>query len=439
MTLFVLAVCIALGISALCSLLEATLLSLTPSQVAELSARRPRVAGIWQDFKKNIERPIAVILILNTAAHTMGASIAGAEFERLWGEKWLIVFSLVLTYLMLQFTEILPKTMGVAYNATIAPIMARPLAWLVVALSPVLRFIHLVNRPFERKGSPRVARAIEEISALASIARTANAIDLQQARLIEAASRLPEMKARQIMTPRPDMVFLLLDQPLGEILETVQNSAFTRFPLCEGDVDHVVGMIHARDLLNHLRLITGKLPVPEQRSEQEPAVAIPEPAPGSALHVIGSGDIDLRKIVRQVLFIPEGTALPAVLRQFQESRIHMAVVVDEYGSTQGVVTLEDVVEEMVGEIEDEFDAPNRDAPIQQGETLVVSGSMGLHDLRAQLGVEFVEDEDVDTVGGYLQKHLGRLPEVGDVIPLGPFQARVLSIDRRRVRKVQLRK
>jgi putative hemolysin len=439
MTLFILAVCIALGVSALCSLLEATLLSLTPSQVAELSARRPRVAGIWQDFKKNIERPIAVILILNTAAHTMGASIAGAEFERLWGEKWLIVFSLVLTYLMLQFTEILPKTMGVAYNAKVAPVIARPLAWLVVALSPVLRFIHLVNRPFERKGSPRVARAIEEISALASIARTANAIDLQQARLIEAASRLPEMKARQIMTPRPDMVFLLLDQPLGEILETIQNSTFTRFPLCEGDVDHVVGMIHARDLFNHLRLVPGKLQVPEQRSEQEHAVAIPEPKPGSALHVIGSGDIDLRTIVRQVLFIPEGTALPAVLRQFQESRIHMAVVVDEYGSTQGVVTLEDVVEEMVGEIEDEFDAPNRDAPIQQGETMVISGSMGLHDLRAQFGVEFVEDEDVDTVGGYLQKHLGRLPEIGDVIPLGPYQAHVLSIDRRRVRKVQLRK
>ncbi|HEV2293669.1 MAG TPA: hemolysin family protein [Tepidisphaeraceae bacterium] len=438
MTLFLVAVCLALSISALCSLLEATLLSLTPSQVAELSTRRPRAAAIWQEFKKSIEKPIAVILILNTAAHTIGASVAGAEFERLWGEKWLLGFSLLLTYLMLQFTEILPKTLGVTYNRTLAVVIARPLATLVWALSPVLRFIHLVNRPFERKHRPEGSRAIEEISALASVARTANAIDLQQARLIQAASRLPDMKARQVMTPRLDMVLLTLGQPLAEVLKTVQTSPFTRLPLCEGDIDHVIGMIHVRDLFNHLKLIPGKLRLTDERDEHGEAIAVIDGLPGSAIHVIGSGDVDLRRIMRQVLFVPESTPVPQLLKQFQESRIHMGLVVDEYGSTLGVVTLEDVIEEMVGEIQDEFDVVPAAPIVARGDVYHVSGSLGLHELREQIDLTGVEEEQVDTIGGYFQKQLGRLPELGDVVPIGQFDAKVLTIDRRRVGTVELR-
>ena len=437
MTLFIIVVGTALMISAICSLLEATLLSLTPSQVADLSARRPRAAAIWHDFKRNIEKPIAVILILNTAAHTIGASVAGAEFERIWGEKGLFAFSLVLTYVMLQFTEILPKTLGVAYNRALAPLIARPLAWLVWALSPVLAFIHLVNRPFERKAKPQSSRAMEEISALASIARTANAIDIQQARLIEAASRLPDLRARQIMTSRLDTVYLRIDQPLREVLKTVQKSPFTRLPLCDGDIDHIIGMIHVRDLFNHLKLIPGKLRFSSEKGEDGEAIAIPDGLPGSALHVIGSGDIDFRKIMRRVLFVPENTPVPQLLKQFQESRVHMAVVVDEYGATVGVVTLEDVIEEMVGEIQDEFDIAPAVPFVTEGDLHRVSGTLGLHELHERIGLE-VEDEDVDTLSGYIQKHLGRMPEVGDTLPIAQFEARVTTIDRRRVGTVELR-
>ena len=140
----------ALGVSALCSLLEATLLSLPASEVAMMASRYPRVAAVWEQFRRRIERPIAVILILNTAAHTIGATVAGARFEVLFGEKWLLVFSLVLTYLILQFSEILPKTLGVRYNREIAPCMALPLNAISTCLSPLVWLVHLVNRPFER-------------------------------------------------------------------------------------------------------------------------------------------------------------------------------------------------------------------------------------------------------------------------------------------------
>ncbi|MHB8866741.1 MAG: CNNM domain-containing protein, partial [Pirellulaceae bacterium] len=125
MTLFIVSVSMALLISAICSLMEATLLSLTPSQVAELAHRQPKLGAIWQRFKANVQPPIATILLLNTAAHTIGASVAGSQFDELFGDEWILAFSLVFTFVMLQFTEILPKTIGVRYNREVARIIGR--------------------------------------------------------------------------------------------------------------------------------------------------------------------------------------------------------------------------------------------------------------------------------------------------------------------------
>lgn len=438
MLLFISAVMLALCVSALCSLLEATLLSVTPPQIAQMHSMRPRAAAIWQRFKQNIEQPIAVILIVNTAAHTIGATVAGAQFELLFGDRWVIAFSLVLTYLMLQFTEILPKTVGVTHNRALAPLIARPLDWLVRLFTPLLRFIHWVNRPFERRTAGPAPQAIQEISAMASIARTAGAIDLQQARLIEAASRLPELRVRQIMTHRTSLVYLKIGQPLEEVLRTVQQIPYTRLPLCEGDVDHIIGMIHVRDLFNHLKLTPGKLKFIDEKGKHGEPVAVVDGLPGAATHVIGSGDIDLLKIMRRIIVVPELTPVPSLLRQFQESRIHMAAVVDEYGATLGVVTLEDIIEEMVGDIEDEFDAAPQDLIPGERGSYRAAGSRPLHELRDQIGLD-VQDEQVDTLGGYIQKQLGRFPEKGDVVRIGQFEVVVLSIDRRRVGQVELRK
>ena len=201
MTLFIASVLLALMVSAVCSLFEAALLSYTPSQVATLSMERPRLGAIWQQFKDNIERPIAVILILNTAAHTIGATIAGAQFKAVFGEQWLILFSVLFTYLMLQFTEVLPKSLGVSYNAALAPIMAPTLALLVRVFNPIVVFVQLINRPFSRTGDLEDT-TLTEIAALAASARLSKSIDPQQARMIQAASNLEEVRVRQIMTPR---------------------------------------------------------------------------------------------------------------------------------------------------------------------------------------------------------------------------------------------
>ena len=154
MWLFVLAVTGALLISALCSLMEAALLSLRPSQIAEMSSRSPRIAAVWRRFKAEIERPIAAILILNTAAHTIGASVAGAEFNALFGDQWIWAFSLLFTFLMLQFTEIMPKSAGVRYNRQVAIRIARPLALLVRRVTPRRPYSTLDQPAFWRETLP---------------------------------------------------------------------------------------------------------------------------------------------------------------------------------------------------------------------------------------------------------------------------------------------
>ena len=194
MWLLILSVLGALLISALCSLMEATLLSLRPGQIAEIANRRPRVAAIWQRLAADIERPIAAILILNTAAHTIGASVAGAEFDRLYGDKWILVFSIVFTFLMLQFTEILPKGIGVRHNQPVAAWIAWPLSLLVRVTRPVQAFVHFVNRPFS--GSRTEAKrptTSDEIVALTRFARLSGEISTEQEYIIRRGTLLSSL------------------------------------------------------------------------------------------------------------------------------------------------------------------------------------------------------------------------------------------------------
>jgi CBS domain containing-hemolysin-like protein len=191
-----------------------------------------------------------------------------------------------------------------------------------------------------------------------------------------------------------------------------------------------------KDLFAHLKLTPGKLRFIDERTPEGELIAIPTGLPGSAVHVIGSGELNLAKIKRDVLFVPELTPVPKLLRQFQTSHIHMAVVVDEYGATRGIVTLEDVIEEIVGEIEDEFDPAASQDFVPEGENYRVNGLFPLHELRDKLKIDHVEAGDVDTVGGYVIQELGRFPRPGDAVELGEeYTIKVVTVQQKRVGQV----
>ena len=316
-----------------------------------------------------------------------------------------------------------------------------PAIWLLnAAANAVVRLVHVPSAADAAHGG-ELAHSQEELRALLLQAVAAGTIPKGSAKILTGAFEFGELKVRQIMTPRLKVDYLTLDEPIGRVLRTVQKSAYTRLPLCDGDLDHVVGLVHMKDLFAHLQLAPGKLrfadPDPSVNGGQP--VAIADGQPGSALHVIGSGDVDLRKVQREVLFVPELTPVPQLLRQFQARHLHLAVVVDEYGATLGIVTLEDVLEEIVGEIEDEFDPATPQQPFvrEADGRCRVHGQYPLHELRDRLSLpdDLNLGEDVDTVGGYVTRQLKRWPKAGDVVDLGPYEVRVTAAQQNRVQQV----
>ncbi|HEX2972246.1 MAG TPA: hemolysin family protein, partial [Tepidisphaeraceae bacterium] len=339
--------------------------------------------------------------------------------------------------------EVAPKNCAIYYPDKLLPILAPALVAFTYLLYPAIWALNSASNALLRLSGIHIHDAAhgsvphtaEELRRLLTQSIKYGAIAKGSGQILTSAFEFGQLKVRQIMTPRTEVDYLKLDQPIGQVLRTVQKGAYTRLPLCDGDIDHVIGLVHMKDLFNHLKLIPGRLRFTDEVTGDGEAVVIADGLPGSAVHVIGSGDIDLRQIKRDILFVPELLDVVKLLRQFQQSHTHMAVVVDEYGATQGIVTLEDIVEELVGEIEDEFDISSQPAFIAEGENYRVSGLFPIHELRERLNLEELQMGDVDTLNGYIVQQLGHWPRVGDTVSLGDYTVRVLTVSQKRVGQV----
>lgn len=410
MVYLIVSLSIALSISFLCSLLEATVLSLTPHQVAALTKNRPKVGAIWQDFKVRIERPITVILLLNTASHTIGATVAGAQFEGLaggHGGHGLLIFSVIFTLVMLQFTEILPKSMGVRFNSVLAPYMAFPLAFTVRLLSPALYVMHLINRPFEpRRPSATAPTTIEEITVIAGLARIANLINPHQERIIQGAFRLSQQHVRDVMIPIEQVTFLSTAQKLMDAIITAHLDPHTRFPICDaGNCNNVLGYVNFKEMIYHART--------------------------------NPSDHSLMGIIRPVHFVHPDQTASDLLRIFVERHEHMAIVRDSDGKSLGLITLEDIVEELVGELEDEFDrVPNWLHPLSGG-TWMVGGGVPVTELARRLEITLPDAQG--TVSAWLTRRFERLPAVNEVYRVEGAHFMVRRIRRGKVFEVMVTK
>lgn len=341
--------------------------------------------------------------------------------------------------------EVAPKNFAIFFPDRLLPVLAPPLVaftyicypaiWLLnTASNGLLKLAGIKVEPGAHTPQPHTA---EELKTLLQQSVEKGAIGQASGQMLNLTFNFQDLKVRQIMTPRTDVNYLRLDQPIGQVLRTVQKAAYTRFPLVDKDIDHVIGLVHMKDLFNHLQLIPGRLRFADANTPDGEALAIVDGLPGSAVHVIGSGDIDLMKIKRDILFVPELLAVSKLLRQFQNSHIHMAIVVDEYGATRGIVTLENVIEQIVGNIEDEFDTEIEKSFVPEGESYRVSGLFPIHELKTRLNLtnEQFDPDGVDTLGGYITKTLSRWPKAGDTVPLGAYVAKVVSVTEKRVLQV----
>ncbi len=323
-TQLILATGSAIIISAFCSIIEAVLYSVPQSQVEVMASSGKKSGLILKKLKKNIQQPITAILTLNTIANTMGAAVAGASAAVVFGEENLVWFSVFFTLTILLFSEILPKTAGVAYARILATWIAIPLNGLVKIMSPLIWLCQAVTHLIPRQEKEALV-SIEEIQAVAVLGRKSGEIEPQQEKVIANILKLQDKTVRQVMTPRTVVFSLSEHLTIGEALKQKEQwSRHSRVPVFDKDQDDVVGVVLSRNVL---------LSLSEGNKKQK-----------------------LSELMQPVHFVPEAAPLNRILIEFFEQRIHLFVVVDEYGGVTGVISLEDIIEEIVGrEIIDESD------------------------------------------------------------------------------------
>lgn len=324
MLFLIITITISMSISFLCSIMEACTLSISTADIAKMSEKKPKTGKIWENFKKDIEKPISVILIINTLAHTIGAAISGAQFDKVFGSDMIAVFSLAYSFAMIQWTEILPKTLGVTYKRVIAAATAVPLKTLVIIFTPFIKLIHLLNKPFESsKSRQKSDDLIDDISVLARFASMNNKITKHQASILSGTLRLQAMCVNEIMVKKDEIKMLTTDMSLTDALIVAHIHHHTRFPLSIKERGEVIGYVNFKDIVAALQL-----------NKENPTL-------------IG--------ICRPITYIEENEKLHSALTKLTKGYQHIALVQNKTGKVVGFITLEDVIEEILGEINDEYD------------------------------------------------------------------------------------
>jgi CBS domain containing-hemolysin-like protein len=322
MLLLTLYVTIAIGVSFVCSVLEAVLLSISPSYLAQLRQQGHPAAEQLTKLKADIDRPLASILTLNTIAHTIGAATAGAQAAVVFGSQWLGVFSGVLTLGIVVLSEIVPKTIGATYWRQLSPMAATVLRWMVWALTPFVWFSEQITKRLARGHEAPKMR--DELSAMAMLAKESGEFAEGETKILNNLLGIQDVPVTQVMTPRPVVFRVDAELTINEFLAEYKDTPFSRPLVYSQSNDNIIGFVHRLELFK--------------------------------LQQTGCGEKQLGAVMRPVHVLLNTIALPKAFEQMMAHRLQLAMVVDEYGTVQGILTLEDIFEHLVGEeIVDEAD------------------------------------------------------------------------------------
>ena len=401
MTLLAAVVAASLAVSFLCSVLEAVLLAVGRSHIAVLQGRGDRAGDVLHAMKSRIDEPISAILTLNTVAHTVGAAVGGAIAARTFGGDFAVgIFTAALTFAVLVFSEIIPKTIGATFCRQLARPAAHLLRALVVVTKPLIVPLGYLSRWIKPAsgGSDTVSRA--EIGALAEIGHREGAIDEEEFQVMSNVMQLDAIAVSEVMTPRIDIVAVPVEASVEEAMDTMLNRGKLRLPVFDGDLDRITGILLARDLWRAAR----------------------------------EGLTRVREVARPIGFAPATKPVEELIREMRAERANMVIVVDEFGGTAGLATLEDLIEEIVGEIQDEheIDEPVDFEETDEGHTLI-RGRTPVRDVEERLGVAL--GEEFDTIGGYVFGALEGVAKPGDAVETPSGRIRVVGVRRRRIEYV----
>lgn len=375
--------------------------------LAQRAERSPRLAQLLNDPY----RLKATIILLNTSATIAAAALTLEVARQMQFNSWLQTGSLVLLlFAILVVSAALPKALAVRDAPAAVRLLAAPVSFTTWLLSPLIWSVTMLLRPLALLvGSPSMTRTPlvfeEELRLLVHAGEEEGFVEHEEREMIEGVFAFSETIVREVMVPRVDVVALEVDTPLAEALQIIIEEGHSRIPVYDETIDSIVGILYAKDLLPALR-------------DHQP-------------------DRPIQPLLRPAYYVPETVNVGSLLKDLQQAKVHMAVVVDEYGGTAGLVTIEDLIEEIVGEIQDEYDTEDPPIEILNEQEVIVNARTLIDDFNELTGLK-LEATESDRLGGLVYEKLGRMPHVGDEVLLDGAVARVLSVNGLSVEKLHIR-
>ena len=405
---------------------EIAFVTVRRTRLDELADEGDRRAARALRLLKDPGRFLAVIQVAITFLGALASAVAAVSIVELLatplsGVSWigeragviaLLVVTLLVSVVSIVLGELIPKGFALANPDRIALVASGPISLFAKIVSPLVALLVLltkvISKPFgiDPTRTPELSAA--EIRLIVEQGSQQGVLEAEEEQMISAVMSLSDSKLHEVMVPRIDIVAIDQEATFDEAVEVVLKEGHSRTPLYRESVDHIVGILYAKDLL---RLIAAGGPRPR-----------------------------LRDIMRPALFVPESQSVDDLLHELQRRKVHMAVVLDEYGGTAGLVTIEDLLEEIVGEIQDEFDEEEpMKVEIGPGE-VILDGRADIDELTelVEPALELEDDEEYDTLGGFVYHRIGRVPVVGDAVVIEPFVITVIKVSGRRVGKVRVR-
>jgi putative hemolysin len=406
------------------------------AEIAVISARRSRIDALIAEGRKAAKRLKALqsdmdgflatvqigVTLMGTLAGVAGGYLASRYVEPMLEQTTIAQFvppAMVATivvgggivYFELILGELVPKALALRFTDTVALLVAPPLWWLarfsrglVKILTASTRGVLWVFRV--REFAHRTFVSEEEIKHLVTEGRHQGVLDKDEEELIHSVFEFSETPVKKVMVPRPKISALDVNTPPGEVEHLIVEGGYTRIPVYDDTPDNVIGLVYIKDVL---RLLERRQP------------------------------IVLRKILHPVHFVPETKKVGELLKELQKRRTHMALVIDEHGSLVGLVTMEDLLEEIVGEIQDEYDWEERPVERLRDGSLVVDGTLSAADLRASYQIPIPESTEFETVAGFMLEKLGSVPRGGEFVDLGGHRLTVVDVEKNRISKVKIDK
>jgi len=359
------------------------------------------------------ERLLGAILLANNAVNILASVLATALFLRLFGEAGMVYATLMMTALVVIFAEVLPKTYAILTPDLTALRAAAPLRILVITLAPLTRLLSIISRfilrlaGFTNEDAGRLLPAHEEIRGAIDLHHEEGSVHKGDRDMLGGILDLGDTRVEEIMIHRKSMVMIDGDLPSENIVKAVLESPYTRFPLWRDEPENIIGMLHTKDLLRAL-----------------------------ATSPTGAVGLDIAQLTSEPWFVPETTLLGEQLNAFRSRKLHLALVVDEYGALMGMVTMEDILEEIVGEIDDEHDLPTSLLRKRGDGTLEISGSLSIRDLNREMGWS-LPDTEASSIAGLIIHEARSIPDVGQVFEFHGLRFRIMSKQRNQILQIRI--